>query len=290
MVVRKGDQIDPEDAGRPGLVGHGLPPGVPGRAPGRAGRAGLDRRRVRLDRRRPGAHRPVGRRGRPADASSPSATSARPTTLADVELFGCRELLPTDEVRERAGAAGRRGAVGPRAVGAPGRGPDLRRHGVLAALAHRRRAPPGRPGPGQRPGPAGRAPADAGPGGRAARRGSGPGRHPGPDLGRRRARPFPACTCPSTACWPTPTPPAWTVTPAPEGPDTDRGGRHRLGSRWSATASASWASCAALVGRRATGSSVCAEGRGSGARRRRPAARARLHRPAVRRRRRPPGS
>ena len=35
-------------------------------------------------------------------------------------------------------------AVGSRAVGAAGRGPDLRRHGVLAAVAHRGRAPPRR--------------------------------------------------------------------------------------------------------------------------------------------------
>ena len=78
-------------------------------------------------------------------------------------------------------------AVGPRAVGAPGRRPGLRRHGVLAAVAHRPTStscstcvPAGRPGP------AGRAPPDAGPGRRAARRGGGAGRHPGHDLGRRR--------------------------------------------------------------------------------------------------------
>ena len=57
---------------------------------------------------------------------------------AEVEIFPCRELLPTDEVRERAERARRRRAVGPRAVGAPRRGPDLRRHGVVAAVAHRR--------------------------------------------------------------------------------------------------------------------------------------------------------
>ncbi len=52
-----------------------------------------------------------------------------------VEIFGCRELLPTDEVKERAAAARRRAAVGPRPVGAAARGPDLRRHGVVAAVA-----------------------------------------------------------------------------------------------------------------------------------------------------------
>ena len=62
--------------------------------------------------------------------SSPWPTSARPSTSTEVEIFPCRELLPTDEVRERAAALDRARAVGPRAVGAPGRGPDLRRHGV----------------------------------------------------------------------------------------------------------------------------------------------------------------
>ena len=37
-----------------------------------------------------------------ASPSSPSPTSARPTTSPCAEIFGCRELLPTDEVRERA--------------------------------------------------------------------------------------------------------------------------------------------------------------------------------------------
>ena len=55
-------------------------------------------------------------------------------------IFPARELLPTDEVRAPGRAPGRGRAVGPRAVGAPGRGPDLRRHGELAALAGRRRA------------------------------------------------------------------------------------------------------------------------------------------------------
>ena len=62
-----------------------------------------------------------------------------------VEIFPCRELLPTDEVRARAERLDRRRAVGPRAVGAAGRGPDLRRHGVVAAVAHRRRARAVRP-------------------------------------------------------------------------------------------------------------------------------------------------
>ena len=49
--------------------------------------------------------------------------------LDEVVIFPARELLPTDEVRDRAaGLVGER-AVGPRAVGAPGRGRPLRRHG-----------------------------------------------------------------------------------------------------------------------------------------------------------------
>ncbi len=65
--------------------------------------------------------------------------------LRDVELFGCREVLPTEAVRARRGGAGGDRAVGPRPVGAPSRGPGLRRDGVVAAVARRRRAGPPRP-------------------------------------------------------------------------------------------------------------------------------------------------
>ena len=101
-------------------------------------------------------------------------------------------------------AAGGRGPVGSPAVGAPGRGAGLRRHGVVAAVADRRRAPARRPPARQRAGAAGRAPPHAGPGRRAARRGGRPGRPPWPRRGAPAARTSPACTCPSTACWPTP--------------------------------------------------------------------------------------
>ena len=61
--------------------------------------------------------------------------------LDAVELFGCRELV----LDRRACARGRpalvaRRALGRGAVGAAGRGRELRRHGVVAALARRRRA------------------------------------------------------------------------------------------------------------------------------------------------------
>ena len=75
-----------------------------------------------------------------ASPSSPWPTSAPPTDLPEVEIFPCRELLPTDEVRARAAALVGARAVGPRAVGAAGRGPRVRRHGVVAAVAGRGRA------------------------------------------------------------------------------------------------------------------------------------------------------
>ena len=53
--------------------------------------------------RRPGAHRPLGRRGRSSHRVLPGRP-ARDRDLAEVEIFGCRELLPTDEVRARAEA------------------------------------------------------------------------------------------------------------------------------------------------------------------------------------------
>ena len=88
-----------------------------------------------------GAHRPVGRRGRSPDPlrRQRPALHRRPRRGAD--LPGPR----ADPDRRRAGAgvqARRRRAVGPRAVGAAGRGRPVRRHGELAAVArgHRRAA------------------------------------------------------------------------------------------------------------------------------------------------------
>ena len=65
--------------------------------------------------------------------------------LDEVVIFGCRELLPSPEVRERAAVPGGLRAVGERGLGTAGRGPQLRRHGVLVAVAQRRRAPSHRP-------------------------------------------------------------------------------------------------------------------------------------------------
>ena len=99
-----GDQLDPDELVER-LVARRLPPRVPGRAPRRGRRARLDRRRVPVDRRRAGAHRPVGRRGRPAHRVLGGRPALDRSTSTEVEIFPCRELLPTDEVRERADAA-----------------------------------------------------------------------------------------------------------------------------------------------------------------------------------------
>ncbi len=77
--------------------------------------------------------------------------------LTEVVVFPARELLPTPEVRARASRADRDRTVGTRAMGAPRRGADLRRHGVVVAVAHPRRAPPSRPPPADRVGAARRA-------------------------------------------------------------------------------------------------------------------------------------
>ncbi len=87
--------------------------------------------------------------------------------------------------RPRRRAGGRR-AVGTLAVGAPVRGPGLRRDGVVAAVARRRRAGPARPrGPGGAH-RARRSPPHPGPRRRAQRRGGGPGGSPRRHVGRRR--------------------------------------------------------------------------------------------------------
>ena len=245
------------------LVGHGLPPRVPGRAPGRARRPGLDRRRVPLDRRRAGPHRPVGRRGRPADrvlGRRPALDRRpRPRSSCSAAASCCP---PTRSGPGPAALVGDR-AVGARAVGAPGRGPGLRRHGVLAAVAHRRRAPALDllPGDAQVLLVEPRRMRD-----RAAEllaEEADLAAHPG----LRRGAPAdgdatsPACTCPSTACWPTPTPPAWTVTAAPEGPDTADGRGRGLGPGRRRRRAADAASSRDLPadGYRVV---VCAEGRG----------------------------
>ena len=99
VVVSKGDRLDHEEL-ISGLV-RWLPPRVPGRASRRDGRPGLDRRCVRVHRRCSGSYRSVGRRGRPAEP----VLRGRPAVgrrSDHVELFGCRECCPTEEVRERA--------------------------------------------------------------------------------------------------------------------------------------------------------------------------------------------
>ena len=108
--ARRGGRAGRRPAGRPGRPrragGAAGRRRVPARVPGggaRRGRgAGLDRRRLPVDRRPPRAHRPLGRRGRPPLRRSRSPTSARPTTSTRRAIFPTRELLPTDEVRERA--------------------------------------------------------------------------------------------------------------------------------------------------------------------------------------------
>ena len=107
---------------------------------GEVARAGLDRRRVPVHRRRPGAHRPVGRRGRPPHRVLGQPTSAPPTIAPRSRSSRAASCCPTDDVRARAAALVAEPAVGPRAVGAAGRGPHVRRHGVVAAVAGRRRA------------------------------------------------------------------------------------------------------------------------------------------------------
>ena len=238
----------------------------------------------------PGAHRPVGRRGRPAHRVLGQPTSARPTTSTAVEIFPCRELLPTDEVRARAERARRppsRGAASsgsgwPRARPSTAwsrgcRGSPTDEH-VLFDLLARRRA-----------GPAGRAPAHARPGRRHPRRGGRPrrARWPRPGARRRRRRRLPA--------------PAPAVRPAAgphrragvdghhraRGPRRRHGRRRRAGTRWSATASALVAPARASCSPTATAIVVARRRRGLGraphcgrtlARRRATASTARRHR------------
>ena len=108
--------------------------------------------------------------------------------LAEVELFPCRELLATDEVRQRAEALVGREPWGREQWERLSERPHLRRHGVVAAVAHRGRAHPVRPARTGRPGAAGRAPPHARPGGRHPGRGGRPGLHPGRHVGGRGPR------------------------------------------------------------------------------------------------------
>ena len=114
--------------------------------------------------------------------------------LDSVELFGCRELVVDEAMRERAAELVGTAPWGRQQWERIADGRAVRRHGVLAALAGGRRGAPVRPAGRRRPGGPGRAPPGPGPGRRAARRGVGPGRRAGRHLGpgRRRRRPPPA--------------------------------------------------------------------------------------------------
>ena len=132
---------------------------------------------------------------------------------------GRRDLPLPGAAAHRGGAgpgreADRRRAVGPGPVGAALRGAALRRHGVVAAVADRRRAAPARPAARRRPGAPRRAAPDAGPGRGAERRGGVAGQLAGLHLGRcpKAQRDCPACRCRSTGCCATPAPtpgPSW---------------------------------------------------------------------------------
>ena len=108
--------------------------------------------------------------------------------------------FPTEEVRARAAGAAHRRAVGSGAVGAARRGAGVRRHGVVAAVAHRRRAPAARPASHRRSRAARRTASDARPRAGPARRGSRrwPRRSRAP--GARRTTSSRACRCRSTVC------------------------------------------------------------------------------------------
>ena len=182
----------------------------------------------------PGAHRPVGRRGRPAHRvlGDRPALDGRPRPRS--RSSRAASCCPPTRCASRAERAGRRRAVGPRAVGAAGRGPDVRRHGVVAAVAHRGRARAARPARPRRPGAAGRAPPHARPGRRPPRRGGRPRADPRPDVGRVATRRpsdggFPRLHLPFDRLLAHTDAPAWTVTTAPEGPRRRHGRGHGLG-------------------------------------------------------------
>ena len=150
---------DGQATGRPGRPrgpggpagGPGVPAGVPGRAPGGGLGAGRDRRRVPVHVGPARADRPVGRRGRPAHRVRPRrpAVGDRPRERRALRMPG--------GAPHRGGAgpgpgAGRARALGPGPVGAVGRGPALRRDGVVAAVAVRRRPGAARPARSRAPG------------------------------------------------------------------------------------------------------------------------------------------
>ena len=86
-----------------------------------------------------GAMRSIGCRSSPSTISGPR--SASPKTI----IFPCRELLPDDDVRARAEELMSQQTVGSRAVGAACQRRAVRRHGVVAPLARRRRGGAVRP-------------------------------------------------------------------------------------------------------------------------------------------------
>ena len=159
-----------------------------------------DRRRLPVDRRRPDPHRPVGRRGRPADdvrRQRPALASATSTRCC---IFPARELLPDRRgarARRRAGRRASRGAASsgsgsPRAPTSTAWSRGCRGSSTTTQLLTDLL-----PDDGQ--GRARRAAADARPGRRPARRGG----RPRPARSRRRGRATP--TRRSRACTPTPT-------------------------------------------------------------------------------------
>ena len=198
VVVRPGEQARPRRARRAARRRR-LPARVPGRAPGRGRGAGLDRRRLPVDRRPPGAHRPVGRRGRPAHRVLASADQRSTDDVDDG-----RDLpVPRAAAHRRGPRAGRRRSSRTEPWGreqwerlAEGLTFDGMESWLpwLADGEHLLLdlAPP------DGSGAAGRAPAHARPGRRHPRRGGRPRRAPGPhDLGRRPTAPrFPALHLP----------------------------------------------------------------------------------------------
>jgi hypothetical protein len=99
---------------------------------------GLDRRRVPVHRRRPGPHRPVGRRGRPAHRRSPSATSGPTTTSTRWRPSRAASCSPPTRCGARAEALVATEPWGREQWERLADGQTVRRHGVVAAVAHRR--------------------------------------------------------------------------------------------------------------------------------------------------------